>query len=148
MASPISTPSVLSAPTWRDGFSYFASWSADLLGSPVAFAVSALATLVWALSGPLFNYSDTWQLVVNTATTVLTFLAVFLIQHTQNREGRAMQLKLDELIRSSKDARNRLIDLEHCTDEELKRVQDEFARRGRRTGHEDTSTLSQVSGDT
>jgi len=147
MASPISTPSVPSAPTWRDGFSRFASWSADLLGSPVAFAVSALATLVWALSGPLFNYSDTWQLVVNTATTVLTFLAVFLIQHTQNREGQAMQLKLDELIRSSKDARNRLIDLEHCTDEELKQVQEEFARRRRKTGPEVFSARSQGSGD-
>ena len=118
-----------SAPTWRDGFSRFAGWSADLLGSPIAFSVSALGTLLWALSGPYFNYSDTWQLVVNTATTVLTFLAVFLIQHTQNREGRAMQLKLDELIRSSKDARNRLIDLEHCTEEELKQIQEEFARR-------------------
>ena len=123
-----STPRAV-APTWRDGFSRFAGWSADLLGSPVAFAVSALGTLLWALSGPFFNYSDTWQLVVNTATTVLTFLAVFLIQHTQNREGRAMQLKLDELIRSSKDARNRLIDLEHCTEEELKQIQEEFARR-------------------
>ena len=78
---------------------------------------------------PPFDYSDTWQLVVNTATTVLTFLAVFLIQHTQNREGRAMQLKLDELIRSSKDARNRLIDLEHCTEDELKQIQETFARR-------------------
>ena len=147
MASPINTPSVSSAPTWHDGFSRFSSWSADLLGSPVAFAVSAFATLVWALSGPFFNYSDTWQLVVNTATTVLTFLAVFLIQHTQNREGRAMQLKLDELIHSSKDARNRLIDLEHCTDEELKRVQEEFARRRIGTGPEDVSARSQGSGD-
>jgi low affinity Fe/Cu permease len=129
MDSPIVSPTVSCAPTWRDGFSRFASWSADLLGSPVAFTISAFGTLVWALSGPLFNYSDTWQLVVNTATTVLTFLAVFLIQHTQNREGRAMQLKLDELIRSSKDARNRLIDLEHCTEEELKQIQEEFARR-------------------
>ena len=123
-----------SSSTWRDGFSRFAGWSADLLGSPIAFAVSAFGTLLWALSGPYFNYSDTWQLVVNTATTVLTFLAVFLIQHTQNREGRAMQLKLDELIRSSKDARNRLIDLEHCSEEELKQIQDEFARRREKTG--------------
>jgi low affinity Fe/Cu permease len=83
---------------------------------------------VWALSGPFFNYSDTRQLIINTATTVLTFLAVFLIQHTQNREGRELQLKLDELIRSSTDARNRLIDLEHCSDEEIKHMQAEFAR--------------------
>lgn len=80
-------------------------------------------------SGPIFHYSDTWQLVINTATTILTFLAVFLIQHTQNKEGRALQLKLDELIRSNDAARNRLIDLEHCTDDELRQLQKEFARR-------------------
>jgi low affinity Fe/Cu permease len=114
--------------TINDAFSRFASWSADLLGSAGAFVFSTLLTIVWALSGPFFNYSDTWQLIINTATTVLTFLAVFLIQHTQNREGRALQLKLDELIRSSKDARDLLIDLEHCSDEEIKHMQDEFAR--------------------
>jgi hypothetical protein len=80
------------------------------------------------VSGPLFQFSDTWQLVINTGTTVLTFLAVFLIQHSQNRDGRAIQLKLDELIRSTKDARNRLIDLEHCSDEEMERLQKEFSR--------------------
>ena len=112
-----------------DLFGRFAAWSADVLGSASAFVMSTIFTLLWALSGPFFNYSDTWQLVINTATTVLTFLAVFLIQHTQNREGRAMQLKLDELIRSTKDARNRLIDLEHCSEEELQKIQEEFARR-------------------
>mgnify|MGYP003579261342 CR=1 FL=1 len=112
----------------NDKFSQFASWSADLLGSAGAFVFSTLLTLAWALSGPLFNYSDTWQLIINTATTVLTFLAVFLIQHTQNREGRAVQLKLDELIRVSTSARNRLIDLEHCTDDEIKTMQAEFKR--------------------
>ncbi|HYD16110.1 MAG TPA: low affinity iron permease family protein, partial [Hyphomicrobium sp.] len=85
--------------------------------------------VLWALAGPFFDYSDTWQLVINTATTVLTFLAVFLIQHTQNRDGRALQLKLDELIRSTEAARNRLIDLEHCTDEELRALQKEFRER-------------------
>lgn len=117
------------SPTLSDAFSRFATWSADLLGSASAFVLSTVFTLLWAVSGPFFNYSDTWQLVINTATTVLTFLAVFLIQHTQNREGRALQLKLDELIRASKGARNVLIDLEHCTDEEIKKLQDEFARR-------------------
>jgi len=99
------------------------------MGSASAFVIAAAACAVWAISGPLFNYSDTWQLVVNTATTVLTFLAVFLIQHTQNKEGRALQLKLDELIRATEKARDRLIDLEHCTDEELKSLQAEFAKR-------------------
>ncbi len=103
-------PPLARATTLSDAFSRFASWSADLLGSAGAFVLSTLLTLLWALSGPFFNYSDTWQLVINTATTVLTFLAVLLIQHTQNREGRALQLKLDELIRASKDVRIRLID--------------------------------------
>lgn len=110
-------------------FSKLAQWSADAMGTATAFVLATASCIIWAVSGPFFAYSDTWQLVINTATTVLTFLAVFLIQHTQNKEGRALQLKLDELIRSTDAARNRLIDLEHCTDEELKRLQDEFTRR-------------------
>jgi low affinity Fe/Cu permease len=98
------------------------------MGSAPAFVVATLAVVLWAASGPWFHYSDTWQLVINTGTTVLTFLAVFLIQHSQNRDGRAIQLKLDELIQSTKNARNRLIDLEHCTDEEMQEFQEEFAR--------------------
>ena len=113
----------------QERFSRFAAKSADILGSATAFVVSTIFCVVWALSGPFFDYSDTWQLVINTATTVLTFLAVFLIQNTQNREGRALQLKLDELIRSNERARNRLIDLEHCTDEELRELQEEFVKR-------------------
>jgi len=109
-------------------FSTFATFVADLMGSASAFVMATLACIVWAVSGPFFNYSDSWQLVINTATTVLTFLAVFLIQHTQNRDGRALQLKLDELIRATETARNTLIDLEHCTDEELRELQEEFAR--------------------
>jgi len=100
-------------------FSTFASWSAAALGSATAFVLSTAFCIMWALSGPFFGYSDTWQLVINTATTVLTFLAVFLIQNTQNREGKALQLKLDELIRSNEAARNQLIDLEHSSDEEI-----------------------------
>lgn len=121
------------AETWttrlRRSFSKLAQWSADAMGSATAFVVATASCVLWAISGPLFHYSDTWQLVINTATTVLTFLAVFLIQHTQNKEGRALQLKLDELIRSTDAARNRLIDLEHCTDDELKMLQSEFVRR-------------------
>lgn len=111
-----------------DAFSRFAGRSADVMGSASAFVIATAACLIWAISGPLFNYSDTWQLVVNTATTVLTFLAVFLIQHTQNKEGKALQLKLDELISATKHARNKLIDLEHCTEDELSELQKEFAR--------------------
>ena len=108
--------------------SEIAGWSAEAMGTAWAFAVATLSVIVWAVSGPFFHYSDTWQLIINTATTVLTFLAVFLIQHSQNRDGRAIQLKLDELIRSSQSARNRLIDLEHCTEEELKDLQEEFEK--------------------
>ena len=104
-------------------FSALAGASAEIMGSAPAFIVATAACLLWAISGPIFNYSDTWQLVINTATTVLTFLAVFLIQHSQNRDGRAIQLKLDELIRSTKAASNRLIDLEHCTEEEFEELQ-------------------------
>ncbi|MBN8912603.1 MAG: low affinity iron permease family protein [Rhizobiales bacterium] len=110
-------------------FSKFAWWSAEAMGSASAFVIATAACVLWALSGPWFHYSDTWQLVINTGTTVLTFLAVFLIQHTQNKDNQAIQLKLDELIDSSKRARNRLIDLEHCSDEELKELQEEFVRR-------------------
>ncbi len=113
----------------REAFSRFAAWSADALGWASAFVIATATCVIWAASGPLFDYSDTWQLVINTATTVLTFLAVFLIQHTQNKEGKALQLKLDELIRATTQARNGLIDLEHCTEEELEAVQKEFARR-------------------
>jgi low affinity Fe/Cu permease len=111
-----------------DWFSHIAGRSAELMGSAAAFTIATAGVLLWAVSGPLFHFSDTWQLVINTGTTVLTFLAVFLIQHSQNRDGRAIQLKLDELIRSTKDARNRLIDLEHCSDEEMERLQKEFSR--------------------
>ena len=111
-----------------DSFNWLATKSAEAMGSASAFIAATLAVALWAVSGPLFDYSDTWQLIINTATTVLTFLAVFLIQHTQNRDGRAVQLKLDELIQSTKSARNRLIDLGHCTDEEMRELEQEFAR--------------------
>lgn len=114
-------------------FSEFAGWSALVIGSASAFVVATLSVIVWAATGPLFHYSDTWQLVVNTGTTLVTFLAVFLIQHSQNKDGKAIQLKLDELIRSTRKARDRLIDLEHCTDEELEQFQQEFARRKKKS---------------
>lgn len=109
-------------------FHTFAHRASDLVGSPWSFFAAVFITLVWALTGPLFHYSDTWQLVINTGTTVITFLIVFLIQHTQNRDSRAIHLKLDELIRTHRSARNRLLDLEDCTDEELAHLENEFRR--------------------
>jgi low affinity Fe/Cu permease len=103
-----------------------ANAAATAVGSSWAFAAAALIVLVWGATGPLFHYSDTWQLVINTGTTVVTFLMVFLIQNTQNREARITQLKLDELIRAVAGARNSLVDMEHMSDEELARLQSEF----------------------
>ena len=109
-----------------DAFRIFARRSSIALGSAWSFAGAALVILIWILSGPLFHFSDTWQLVINTATTIVTFLMVFLIQNTQNRDAKAVHLKLDELIRALKDARNELVDLENLSDEELTKLEKQF----------------------
>ena len=100
-------------------FTNIASRSANIMGQPWAFLLSAFLCVVWAFSGPLFHYSDTWQLVINTATTVLTFLAVFLIQNSQNRDGAAIQAKLDEVLRALGDARAEFVGIEHLTDTQI-----------------------------
>ncbi len=100
-------------------FTRLATRAATLLGQPLAFVVSTLLIIVWAASGPVLHYSDTWQLIVNTATTVLTFLAVFLIQNSQNRDGAAIQAKLDEILRSLPDARSEFVGIEHLTDHQI-----------------------------
>ena len=105
--------------------------TAELVGSPPAFLIALFVVIVWAVTGPLFGYSDTWQLVINTGTTIVTFLIVFLIQHTQNRDSKILQLKLDELIRAVEAARTRLVGLEDLPDEELERLQKEFQRLGK-----------------
>ena len=107
-------------------FHRFAQATANLMGSHWAFCVAAAMCLLWALTGPAFRFSSTWQLVINTATTVLTFLAVFLIQNTQNRNDLAVQLKLDELLRAVETARTGLVDLEDSTDEEIEKLRREF----------------------
>ena len=103
-------------------FAGIASRSAYLMGHPLAFLISVLACLIWAGTGPLFNYSDTWQLVINTGTTVLTFLAVFLIQNSQNRDGAAMQAKLDEILRALDKARVEFVGIEHLTDAQIAQI--------------------------
>ncbi|MFZ9502445.1 MAG: low affinity iron permease family protein [Beijerinckiaceae bacterium] len=103
-------------------FTQFANSVARTAGRPITFVLCCAVIVAWAASGPLFGFSDTWQLVVNTSTTIITFLMVFLIQNTQNRDGAAIQAKLDELLRAVSDARNDFIGIEHLTDEELREI--------------------------
>src|SRR5438093_7234223 len=110
----------------REWFRCFAHASADAVGSPWAFFAAIVLVIAWAVTGPAFHYSDTWQLVINTGTTILTFLMVFLIQNTQNRDAKALHLKLDELIRAVQGARTRLVHLEQLSDDELADLQDQF----------------------
>jgi low affinity Fe/Cu permease len=107
-------------------FRKFAHLISTIVGSPWSFIVALTIIGVWALTGPLFGFSDTWQLIINTSTTIVTFLMVFVIQNTQNRDAKAIHLKLDELIRSIDEARNNLVDLEDESDEELSTLQAEF----------------------
>jgi low affinity Fe/Cu permease len=109
-------------------FRRFAVSAAGAVGSPWSFVLASMAIVLWAVSGPVFGFSDTWQLVINTATTIITFLMVFLIQNTQNRDAVALHLKLDELLRGVEGARTGLVDLENLTDEQLARLQAEFHR--------------------
>jgi len=112
----------------RDAFRVFARKSSIVLGSAWSFAIAILIILIWGLTGSAFHYSDTWQLIINTGTTIVTFLMVFLIQNTQNRDSKAMQLKLDEIIRALKRARNALVDLEKLSDEDLEKLEKQFER--------------------
>jgi low affinity Fe/Cu permease len=127
-------------------FSRFARWTARATGHPTSFVLALTVILIWLVTGPLFGFSDTWQLVINTGTTIVTFLMVFLIQNTQNHDSAAVQLKLDELIRSGQSAHNALLNLEELTDEELDRLRAYYAELARlaheqlRKGGRDTGT--------
>jgi len=113
-------------------FARFANATARITGSPIAFLTCVAAVLLWAATGPVFKFSETWQLVINTGTTIVTFLMVFLIQNTQNRDGAAIQTKLDELIRAS-DAEDEFMGIEKLTDQELDRLHEKCARMSRST---------------
>ena len=128
-------------------FTSFAKWAARTTGRPATFLVAVAVIVVWAVTGPLFGFSDTWQLVINTSTTIITFLMVFLIQNTQNRDSEAMQLKLDELIRAVNGAHNALLDLEELDEIELDRLRANYerlaekAREGKTRGILDTAVI-------
>ena len=112
----------------NEAFRTFSRGAADALGTPWMFVLNVLLIIVWLAFGPLTHFSDSWQLIVNTGTTVLTYLAIFLIQNTQNRDSKALHLKLDELISSVEGARNRLVDLQNLTDAELEEFEQQFRR--------------------
>jgi low affinity Fe/Cu permease len=124
----------------NDLFRAFSRNIALAVGSAWAFIVAITVVIVWGATGRMFHFSDTWQLIINTGTTIVTFLMVFVIQNTQNRDGKAIQLKLDELIRALKGARNKLVDLEDLSDEELKKLQKEFERLQRQSQETDTQS--------
>src|SRR5947209_14914385 len=133
-------------PYSRSPFSRFAKWTAHATGHPAAFVLAGSTIVVWVVSGPVFGFSDTWQLVINTGTTIVTFLMVFLIQNTQNRDSAAVHLKLDELVRAVQGAHNALLDLEELTEEDLDQIRTRYealarhAREDLRQGLLDTGT--------
>lgn len=129
----------------RSAFTRFAKWTSRITGRPIAFSIAFGVILLWAITGPIFGFSDTWQLVINTSTTIITFLMVFLIQNTQNRDSEAIHVKLDELIRANEKAHNALLDLEELEDLELARIRRDYRHMAERArdelskGGEDTS---------
>jgi low affinity Fe/Cu permease len=130
----------------RSAFAQFAKWTAHAVGHPISFSLAIAVILVWAITGPFFEFNDTWQLVINTGTTIVTFLMIFLVQNTQNRDGAAIQLKLDELIRAVHGAHNAIMDIEELNEDELDRIRQEYeqlaqkAREDRRHGVKDTDS--------
>ena len=128
-------------------FRKFSIAAAEALGSPWLFVANVFLILLWLASGPVFQFSDTWQLIVNTATTVITYLAVFLIQNTQNRDAKAVHLKLDELISTVGGARNRLVDLQNLSDDELQDLQKQFQRLQQRAKQNPTEAVKAVNGE-
>ncbi len=112
----------------REAFRVFARATSNVLGTAWSFIAAIIIIIVWGLTGPIFHYSDTWQLIINTGTTIVTFLMVFLIQNTQNRDAKAVHLKLDELICAVDGARNQMVDLEKLSDDDLEKLEKEFSR--------------------
>lgn len=113
-------------PSRKSLFNRFAKWASRATGNPLAFLLAVVVIVVWGVTGPLFDFNDTWQLVINTGTTIVTFLMVFLIQNTQNRDSAALQIKLDEIIRSMEGAQNAMLDLEELEEKDLEQIRDKY----------------------
>src|SRR5205807_2400743 len=128
----------------RDSFRHFARKSSEVLGSAWAFIGAIFIIVIWGVTGPAFHYSNTWQLIINTGTTIVTFLMVFLIQNTQNRDAKAAHLKLDEIIRALKGARNELIDLEKLADEDLTNLEKQFERVRKKAERKENNTGGKI----
>jgi len=135
----------MSKPSTVSVFTHFAKWAARATGRPGAFLGAAVIIVLWALTGPIFDFSDTWQLVINTGTTIITFLMVFLIQNTQNRDTEAMQIKLDELIRAVESAQNTLLDLEELDEEDLDQIRVEYEDLAKKAREELRRSRSEMS---
>lgn len=136
MIAGVSGRAALPTATSRSRFSRLAKWTARIAGRPAAFGVAAGVIVVWICTGPIFHFGDTWQLVINTGTTIVTFLMVFLIQNTQNVDAEAMQVKLDELIRAHDGAHNALLDLEQLEEFELDAIRSKYQRLAERARNE------------
>jgi low affinity Fe/Cu permease len=128
----------------RRFFNWFAAKTSTAAGQPLTFVIAVLVILVWAVTGPIFHFSDTWQLIINTGTTIITFLMVFLIQNSQNRDGAAMQAKLDELLRAVDKAREKFIGIEHLTDQQIELVRSALERYAKDASNKDETAQDTV----
>jgi low affinity Fe/Cu permease len=126
----------MNSPKSTGFFTRFAKWTSHMAGQAAAFVIAVATLLLWAVSGPLFGFSDTWQLIINTGTTIVTFLMVFLIQNTQNRDSEALHVKLDELIRATKAASNALLDIEDLEEKDLDKIRADYEELAARARHE------------
>jgi low affinity Fe/Cu permease len=128
----------------RRFFNWFATKTSTAAGQPLTFVTAVLVIVIWAVTGPIFHFSDTWQLIINTGTTIITFLMVFLIQNSQNRDGAAMQAKLDELLRAVDKAREKFIGIEHLTDQQIELVRSALERYAKDAGEKDDTAQDTV----
>lgn len=126
----------------RHAFSRFATWVSEVVGTPMTFVMALAVVVAWAISGPFFGFSEVWQLVINTGTTIVTFLMIFVLQNSQNRDGQALQAKLDELILTSKAAQNKFIGIERLDEQELKELRDLIDRKACEMGDPDDNPAS------